>query len=393
MIWLLVALLAATLLFLWLFCIRLRYIIRQRRRRATGKSFRLTRSVVAVTVVLAILIGICASGLAVSCAHYRRRGGTSTPPQETPPAVSEDSQSPSVLPTSTPVRAWQDIFPVFLLSEVENSSMLTLADTLILGDPMDADLLSTVVERFDNFLAQHSHPVVFFPFYPNLENYFPAGDTVVYAFDDVSFLDQCDAQLRGAGEKLADCKANNQSDLIPKYCYHMAIRATDAMLFTKYSGPESQQEEAIWLYAELSFAALINEYIYDPPQGLERSDWYYRLAVVYDYLGGIADTEELQLKMYFLSAAFLCHAFDILEEQGIQTYPTTCDPEIWDLCAEMLYRVAVRGETSAVSGFFQEIRQVETTILDQELPDDITAETARILKTLELYQNWREQHG
>lgn len=393
MIWLLLALLVGTLLFLWLFYIRLRHIIRQRRRRAIGKPFRLTRSVVAVTVILGILTGICASGLAASCVHYRRRGGASTPPQETPPAISEDSQSPSVLPTSTPVRAWQDIFPVFLLSEVENSSMLTLADTLILGDPMNADLLSTVAERFDNFLAQHSHPIVFFPFYPNLASYFPAGEAVVYAFDNVSSLDQCDAQLRGVGEELAVCKANNQSDLIPRYCYHLSIRATDAMLFTKYSGPESQPEEAIWLYAELSFAALINEYIYDPPQGLDRSDWYYRLAVVYDYLGGIADTEELQLKMYFLSAAFLCQAFDILEEQGIQPHPNTCGHEIWDLCAEMLYRVAVRGETSAVSGFFQEIQQLEATIQDQELPDEITAETARILKTLELYQNWREQHG
>lgn len=388
--WLLLILLGLTLLFIGLFYVKLRYIIRQRRRRAMGKSFRITRSVVALVIVLGILASVSGVGLTAGCIYYRQGDNSADSTQTVASADPEDSEPVLGLPTSTPVRTRQDIFPVFHLSEVKNSTMLALADTLILGNTINADLLSTVDEWVDTFLAQHSHPVAFFPFYPNLAAYFPIGEAVAYTFDDVSSLEECNAQLRGVGEKLKNHLESGRFDLAAPNFHHLAIRAIDALYFTISKNSESEEGQAIWVYAELSFAALINEYICNQPQGLARSDWYYRLAQVYDYLGWIADTDELQLKMYFLSAVFLRRAFEILEEQGIQIYPNAYDHEIWDLCVEMLYRVAIRVEPSDCAGFYQEIQQVENTVFAQSLPADTVAETARILKALECYQDWRD---
>lgn len=313
-----------------------------------------------------------------------------TPTESIPLPVDPDP----VFPTTPPISNEEELSLSFRLSGVENSIMLTLDKELIGNASINVGQLAAASDRqLVAYIAQYCHPTSFFPFYPTLNAYFPTGEEIDYSFDSVSSLDECNAQLRGIGERLERYKNIGALEWMGETCHHLAIRSRDAMNFAKYHEMENQQNRSIWLYSEISFSALINEYIYNQPSGLALSDWYYRTAQVFDYLGGIADTEELELRMYFLSAVFLRCSYETLKEQGLQVYSNAYDYEIWNLYVEMLYRVAICVDSTETEGFYLEIQQVETTILEQALPDTVITHTTKILNSLALYQEWRAHHG
>lgn len=310
-----------------------------------------------------------------------------------PPITKEEDIPPSSFSISPSTAKEEDIPLPFQLSAVENSLMLTLDKQLIGSTEIDVEQLASAADgRLDRYIAQCCQSDLSFPFYQNLADYFPSGESINHSFDSVGSLEECNAQLRGAGERLKHRRANGSLEQMGEIYYQLAIRSRDALNFTKYQAVEGQKDRLIWLYSEISFAALINEYIYTQPVGLTLSNWYYRMAQVFDYLGGIADTKELELRMYFLSAVFLRSSFETLKEQGLQVYPDAYDYEIWTLYAKLLYRVAVRVAPAQAVGFYLEIQTVEAAVFQQALPDKIITQTTKTLNDLALYQQWRGRY-
>lgn len=434
MLLLLILLAAAMILSFCLFCNHLRYVIRHYTAHSREKSFCV---VVAVLALLGIITTASASGLVVCCVQYPQRSADLPSAEKTadPDPMHETEAEPfPELPTSTPARSPQDISsapaplpelptftpeiiisppaPLFCLSEVENSEMLALIDTLMqddtddTNDTINADLLVTAGKRFDIFLDKYSksysNTPVFFPFYTNLAAYFPDGGETDYSFGEAESLEDCIAQLRGEGELLKNAKNRNSASGISSYCRLMAISGAGALYFTKYPVLESQEyrDEDIWLYAEIAFAASINMHTYAQPQGFELFKWYFRLADVFDYLGNIADTPELELKLYFISAVFFCRAVELLNKEGIQIYSDIGDYEIWDRYMKMLARVAGCLEASiapdaeeSADSFFRMIWGIESDLENRQLSEKRAAAISDTLEELDAYQNWKERHG
>lgn len=388
---------ALTLLFFWFFLHGILLLIQQANNPSRRRKPRIRRprlQYLLVMIILPLFLSVAfASGLVVNIIRVYKNDISDPfpPPTESIPLPVDPGP---VFPTVPPVSKEEDLFQPFRLSAVENSIMLMLDKEFIGDAAIDAGQLAIAAdERFGAYIAQYCRLVSFFPFYPDISAFFPAGKEVDYSFDSVSSLDECNAQMRGIGKRLEHCKVTGSLERIGEICHHLAIRSRDALNFAKYQETENQQDRSIWLYSEISFSALINEYIYNQPEGLALSDWYYRTAQVFDYLGGIADTEELELRMYFLSAVFLRCSFETLKEQGLQVYSNAYDYEIWSLYVEMLYRVSTHTNPAETEGFYLEIRQVETIVLEQPLPDTIIAHTTKTLNSLVLYQEWRAQYG
>lgn len=354
-----------------------------------------------IIFVLLPSVLICATAVSMPISAYitaqrdQSDNASNGPPAVSSPAPSAGVQDDgSVLPTSSPINSEQELFPAFRLSEVEGSKILALDQTLLNGAAIHADQLIAISDNgFDNYIASYCSSVKFFPFYENLATHFPAGKEVNYLFASVSSLNECLAQLRGAGARLAQHKEANARSEIARDAHHLAIRAGDAMNFSKAQGSDNQEQ--IWLYAEIAVPALLNEYIHLKPEGLSLADWYYRIAQVFDYLGGIADTEELELRMYFLSAVFLRQSYQALKELQ---FPTNAEgkhyvSDVWNLYLEMLYRVATRVDPATAEGFYREIKQVEADLSTATLPDYVKSHTITILNNFKLYQKWGGSDG
>lgn len=377
---------------------------RQRVRNQSSPGHRARRAHYSI-VPLVMLGGLAAFfmiTLIAYCGYIQITEGGDTPVSESLSPAPEESQPADPYTTSQPIKSVSELFPDFHLSAIVDSKLLELSDLMIQGEPLTFDLIADAEARFKVFLATYSHPAVFFPYYAGLADFFPAGDELTYAFDDVENREQCNAQLRGAGTLLKEAKNDSSIDKeqIVQSSQQMAIRALDAMGFTKYPGmqtgvevepeTESQQKWHIWLYAEIFLPSQLNSYIYSLPDDITSYKWYYSISKMFDYLGGIADGKELTAEMYFSSAVFLHHTYELVEEGGFQVSFKNNDHKKWELYVEMLYRVATRGEPSAMEGFFLEIQRVEDTISVQPFPKEILNSMSKTIDTLELYTDWRD---
>lgn len=368
----------------------------------SGHRTRRAHHSTAPLVALGGLVVVLMATLIAYCAYAQILDDEAPAPSEASSPVSEESQPDDLVATSRPIKSVSELFPDFRLSTMTDSELLKLSDLMIDGESLTFDLIFDARERFKVFLETISHPASFFPYYNGLADYFPDGDEVIYTFSNVENREQCDAQLRGAGQRLEEAKNGSSMNggQIAKPSYQMAIRALDAMGFTKYTGKqtgvdveagrESQQEWSIWLYAEIFLPSQLNSYIYGQSNNAGSYVWYYSFGQVYDYLGGIADNEELEMEMYFCSAVFLHETFWAMEEGGFQVSFENKDHKKWELYVEMLYRVATRSEASVRDAFFQEIQRVENIIRDQQFPEEIHSSMARTIETLVLYTEWRE---
>lgn len=379
--------------FLWNGIQSLRKLMKQDNRVKKRRSYirKIRKTFIVMVIFPMCIVGVSGIGLVFSISEVlENRTAAPDPPSSS--STSQPADPEPTFPISPPVRNEEDLSPSFRLSAVEGSLMLTLDKQLIGDTEIGIEQLAAADGRLDGYITQYGRSGSFFPFYPNLADVFPSGESVNYSFDAVDSLEECNAQLRGAGERLERRRASGSLERIGEIFYQLAIRSRDAMNFAKYQTTEGQNDRSIWLYSEISFASLINEYIYTQPEGLTLSNWYYRMAQVYDYLGGIADTKELELRMYFLSAVFLRSAFETLKEQGLAVYPNAYDHEIWTLYMNLLYRVAERVTPAQAEGFYLEIQMVEDAVLQQSLPDKVITKTINTLNDLELYQQWRGRY-
>lgn len=356
---------------------------RPRSGRKNRNKAKLGKAFVAFVVLPCVFAIVSISALAVSIIQYNDENHVSGKQ----PLTSDINETELV--TSPPVSSIQTIFPEFCLSEVKDSEMLALDQKLLDGADISAEQLERVAQEFISYREQFSNPASFFSYYPDLAADFPDGEEIEYAFDGVHSVEECNAQLRGAGQCMEKHKSKGELKQMAESCHHLAIRSGDAMNYTSRKEGD-QKERLVWLYAEIAFASSMNEFIYDHPVGLDLSDWYYRVAQIFDYLGGIANTKELRLRMYFFSAVFLENAFKAWEETDFQTSSNHYGPEIGNLYVNMLCRVAVRRDSTNAEGFYNKIKQLEESF-DEELLIDTGIADA--LADLESYQMWRERGG
>lgn len=78
--------------------------------------------------------------------------------------------SPNV---TQPLKSTKELFPEFHLSEVKNSKLFVLTNLMIKGDPITFSLVSDAKYRFEEFLERNTHPVTFFQYYKNVNDFFP----------------------------------------------------------------------------------------------------------------------------------------------------------------------------------------------------------------------------
>lgn len=291
--------------------------------------------------------------------------------------------------TSPPASDTQMIFEEFYLSEVKDSEMLEFDQNLLDGADISAEQLEEAAGNLVTYMERLSNPPSFFSYYPNLATEFPRGKEIDNSFEFADTVEKCNAQLRGAGGRLEKLRETCEQKEIAKMCHRLAIRSGDAMFYTKRDGG-AQKDRLIWLYAEIGFASSINEFVYDRPEGVLRPNWYYRTAQIFDYLGGITEDENLKLRMYFTSAVFLENAFKTWEEIEFKIIKDCCDVNIGYLYIDMLYRVAVRMDSTEQGGFYQKIKQVGDRL--GKVPLYQKGITNR-LNSLDGYQRWRERNG
>lgn len=303
----------------------------------------------------------------------------------------KDDEESFFLPAG-PIYSVKTLFAdYFYLSQVKDSEMLTLFSVISPDGAVTAAALQNGGQQLSLFLERCAHPLQFFPFYEGIEHMFPEGETD-FTFDKTVNYEQSMAQIRGAAKTLKRHWEGSRSDKFYEDCHHLAIRAKDAIYFGAESG--EAQPKMIWVLGEIAFAALINEVTYGGLSGSALSDWYYRMAQVFDYFGGIADTNGLKLKMYFVSAVCYYRAYEEIRGRGFLLAGGSYGSDIWAEYFEMLYRVALRADGSQErADFFAVIWDGEQEILSSGLPEQVIKETEEELNKYQIYQEWKAVYG
>ncbi len=313
----------------------------------------------------------------------------------------QDEEMPP-LPSIDPVRSIEDLYPDFKLSRVNGSAMLNLINILIGEKGVSADAVKEGVDQLRTFLEQaRASGVYSFPEYLKL----PEGE-VNYAFDTVKSVEDCVKQMRALDKQLRLLLENVQlneldREKIAEKSKKLTIRGKDALFFGYPQGRNGKSiitEEETWLYAEYIFFGIVNEYIYGECPPAKSLDMYYRLMQTFDYLGGIADTEELRLEMDFI--ALICGECAIEEwgNQGWIQADSVYGTAIWRYYRDMIYRVAlaVNAKREDPSGFYTLIQTVDEK-LDEAQENSLLSEAEvknikSTFKESKLYDQWKENY-
>lgn len=303
-------------------------------------------------------------------------------PAETAPAT-ESSHEPT-----GPVRSVEELFPeYFHLSDVQNSSMLLLFEEISTDGTITASGLAACGLELRNYLERCAYPQVFYPFYEGLEPLFPQGDAES-AFEDVSTYEESMAQIRGAGAALEACSDSTDLKKIYDSCYHLAIRSKDALYF----GTKNKIINArmTWVLGELAYAALINESVYGALSGPDLSDWYYRMAQIFEYVGDIADTKALKQQLYYVATVCYYCAYEQISGRGLAQAGGSYGGDIWDAYFGMVFKVTVWMDTSLRKDFFMIILEGEMDVEASGLSDAVVQKTQDKLGDLDTYSAWKK---
>lgn len=298
------------------------------------------------------------------------------------------SEENSVFEPIGPVQSVEDLYPeYFHLSDIKNSNMLQLFEIISPDGMITAAGLEACAEEFRKYQERYVHPRQFYPFYEGLGEMLPKGDSTE-SFYDVTTYEECMPQIRGAGAKLQACKDSANSETIYNASYHLAIRAKDAVFF----GTEGKiiAGRMTWILGEIAFSSLMNEWIYGNLAGPTRSDWHYRMAQIFEYLGDIADTDELQKQMYYLAAVCSFCAYGQIKDRGLSQTGGNFGSSIWETYFRVIYKVAIRVDDSSEKDFFEVILDGELDVEESDLPDEVAEETRKMLEDLDGYWLWRE---
>lgn len=373
----------------------------RRRRRGHGRPLRKS-FVCMVTGLLVIALILDAGALGPSVYNIyvlKRQADEETEasqeegPGEEPAADGPGSEEPVPAVESTheptgPAPSVTMLFPeYFHLSDKRNSKMLQLFWEISAEGTIDASSLEACIQELTNHLEECAHPREFYSFDTGLERLFPKGEEVL-DFEDVFTYEESMAQIRGAGTTLQNFRNSDNSNGIYKACNHLAIRSKDALFFGKKEGVLTGQ--MTWVLGELAFAALINEKVYGELTGPDLSDWYYRLAQIFEYMGDIADTKELRLQLYFIAAVSYSCAYEQISSRGLDQAGGEYGRDIWNAYFEMVYKVAVRTDISLREDFFVIILDGEMDVEASGLPGAVIEQTQEKLEKLDSYRLWKE---
>lgn len=399
--WIVITIIALllTILFFIICFFRLKNYKRWRsRKRKKGKGVRPQKKFVCITVVFMILSLISATSFGINLnIVINMMQKASSPEVEYDSAIEmgPDDEVQDKFTVTEPISSVNALFPgYFLLSKVQGSEMLSLFTRINSKGEFTWDALEDATQALRIEIEKFAHPVAFFKFYPGLEKLFPEGDSED-EFIDVNNLIESEKQIRGAGALLKKHLSMSGDEekyrLIKNDSHHLLIRAKDALYFGKLEGVS---DELMWVFAEIAFSAIINEYSYGALSGSDLSDWYYFLAQIFDYLGGLADTEDLILEMYFVSAVCYCCAYDEFMERNPLVIKGTIDRSIHTEYIEMLYRVALRVEEEQRERFFLGILQIEETSQCDSFPSEIRDGIQKKLNGVnyKLYIAWRDNY-
>lgn len=384
------------LLFVWI--LKLRYLLR-RRRKGRGKPLR-KASLYTVTgmLIVSLILNAGAFGYSVHNIRVLVKEEEKVPAQdsEAPDKTAPDGSEPEeTAPTAG--RTYEPTGPAysvemlvsgyFHLSTIQNSKVLQLFDEISPDGMIAASDLDKCILNYYNYLERCATPLQFYDFYEGLTPLFPNGD-VEEKFEDVFTYEESLAQIRGAGAALKRCRNSDDSEKLYNASHHLAIRAKDALFFGKKEGVLTVR--MTWVLGELAFAALINELLYGELTGPDLSDWYYRTAQIFEYLGDIADVRELRLQLYYVAAVCYSCAYREISSCGLAQAGGSYGYDIWDAYFKMLYQVAIWTDPSLKNDFFVIILDGETDVEASDLSNAAIEQTQKKLEKLDSYQVWKE---
>lgn len=350
---------------------------------------------ITLALILALVASAAASGRGIYNVVQQAKRPEEEPAEdgeEGPASVPEpaEPEDESVFEPAGPVRSVAELHPsYFSLSAVQNSELLQLFWEISPKGILTASGLKACGEEFENHLERCVHPRKFFSFYDGLEQLFPKEEgpaDVEYDYKDVETYEESMSQIRGSWKSLRIWKELNSSQGIYSSSNHLAIRAKDALYFGKNEGVITDQ--MTWVVGEIAFGALINEYVYGELAGSTLSDWYYRFAQILEYVGDIADTEELRLELYYVAAVCYSLAYGQIYDNLFQAGGKYGD-DIWGAYSEMVYKVAVRVNGSDRQEFFRIILSVEMNVSEARLPESRVERSQKKLEQLSSYQSWK----
>lgn len=307
----------------------------------------------------------------------------------------EDKISP--LPDFTPARSVNDLYPDFKLSSVVGSNMLDLINILIGEQGISADAVDEGVNQLKTFLEQaRTSKAYSIPEYLKL----PEGE-LNYAFDDVNNVEDCLKEMRALDKQLRSLLENVHQDSytrekIAEKSEHLTIRGKDAIFFGYPNGRNGKSiitAEETWLYAEYVFWGVVNEYIYGECTSSKLLDMYYRLSQTFDYLGGVADTDELRLAMDFIAVICSECAFEELEQQGLSQADSTYGKAIWGYYRDIIYRVAlaVNSKKEDPTGFFEMMKTLDIKLETSALSEAQIESIQSTFGESKLYDDWKKK--
>lgn len=312
------------------------------------------------------------------------------------PVEAEEPPGPGTMEQLSLIHSVQALFPEHFLLSDNNGVLLELAKELLGGQAISADALDGGKERLKHFLEEWRYSKGGFSLPKGMK--LPDGEKV-YTFEKVYSVEESLAELRGVEERLQDRLDIHEEDPVKQWsliddCYHLAIRGMDALYFGHQDSRSMITSQETWMYAEYTLVGLVNGYIYDEHQPAKLLDMYYRTMQLFDYLGTIADTEELALEMYF--AALICSrcAYDILIENDFYVEGSEYGDTIWSFHMELLYRVLLKVEKNQREGFFLLMKEGEDLFLAHASAeweqDEGQSEDGKPLDGYDLYKNWRD---
>lgn len=301
------------------------------------------------------------------------------------------------LPDFTPARSVNDLYPDFKLSSVVGSNMLDLINILIGEQGISADAVDEGVNQLKTFLEQaRTSKAYSIPEYLRL----PEGE-LNYAFDDVNNVEDCLKEMRALDKQLRSLLENVHQDSytrekIAEKSEHLTIRGKDAIFFGYPNGRNGKSiitAEETWLYAEYVFWGVVNEYIYGECTSSKLLDMHYRLSQTFDYLGGVADTDELRLAMDFIAVICSECAFEELEQQGLSQADSTYGKAIWGYYRDIIYRVAlaVNSKKEDPTGFFEMMKTLDIKLETSALSEAQIESIQSTFGESKLYDDWKKK--
>lgn len=389
-----------------LFLIHIRRIIERRLRqlrknptdRKSDNALRLKRlsSLVTIAFFISFVSLSVDAGFLIDHVMHDGRMSSEQAKQDTvsePPEPSEVTEIPT-LPASDPITRVSELKKgYFKLSAVEGSAMLALSETLILeSEEISMDTFKASKVRLTSYLEELCAYGNFLVYHSGLKIAFPKGDRVDYGFEDPKGLEDCLAELRGAGKKLEN--SVNDTDKKKSALRHMMVRGKDCLYFGKPLWKSGDiNGEQMWAFAEITYTSLVNRIVCGGLDNSEQSYFYYVAGQVFQYLTEIADTVELKHRMNYVATIFFSCACDDYISANDNNIRLEYSNNIFFNELKSLYNIAITADDTQRVLFFSEMQWAEENIDPSVSSSKAYSQMRDEIENLKLYTQWRDKNG